>query len=374
MIRLFRNIRHQFIRQGQISKYLIYALGEILLVVLGIIIALQIDNWNENRKDKANEKALYVKILDDLVDQYYNITARISSMKSYQDVHYQVFNQINGYLSPDSNKYYNSLEWVFPYHLDITEKYADLLIDIKNDSIRNLLKSVIHNEKSVQDAYGEWNKLKVERVRPFFNKHGIHNTEGVFNDDPYTFFPGITKVKLIDYEQLRKQYGSQELNELLFDLRFKTSWIFARLKYLKGANIKLEQALIESLVKAGMKDKIKRINPKKLLLSDQNEKSIDKIIEIIKKQEGNDQTYDKSEESLNQFGYALMEVGRNEDALKIFTLNTELYPRSFNVFDSYGECLLKLGEKEKAKEAYKKSLEILPNNNNASKILDEMGY
>ena len=55
MITLFRRIRERLIASGSVTKYLLYAVGEILLVVIGILIALQVNNWNENRKD--NERA-----------------------------------------------------------------------------------------------------------------------------------------------------------------------------------------------------------------------------------------------------------------------------------------------------------------------------
>ncbi|WP_455169319.1 DUF6090 family protein [Aegicerativicinus sediminis] len=50
MTKFFRNLRRSFAMEHNTSKYLKYAIGEILLVVIGILIALQIDNWNENRK------------------------------------------------------------------------------------------------------------------------------------------------------------------------------------------------------------------------------------------------------------------------------------------------------------------------------------
>jgi hypothetical protein len=53
MIKLFRNIRKNLLNEGKTSKYFKYAIGEIILVVIGILIALQINNWNENRKEKA---------------------------------------------------------------------------------------------------------------------------------------------------------------------------------------------------------------------------------------------------------------------------------------------------------------------------------
>lgn len=50
MIKFFRHIRQPLLSENKFSKYLLYAIGEIVLVVIGIPIALQINNWNEQRK------------------------------------------------------------------------------------------------------------------------------------------------------------------------------------------------------------------------------------------------------------------------------------------------------------------------------------
>ena len=50
MIKFFRKIRQRLLTENKFSKYLLYAIGEIILVVIGILIALQINNWNEGRK------------------------------------------------------------------------------------------------------------------------------------------------------------------------------------------------------------------------------------------------------------------------------------------------------------------------------------
>jgi len=68
MIKFFRNIRKNLLNEGETSKYLKYALGEIVLVVIGILIALQLNDWNDKRKHKANEKLylenLYIDVQD----------------------------------------------------------------------------------------------------------------------------------------------------------------------------------------------------------------------------------------------------------------------------------------------------------------------
>lgn len=62
MLKFFRTIRKKLIDQDKVRKYLLYALGEILLVVIGILIALQINNWNEYRKERLQEKQLLAQL------------------------------------------------------------------------------------------------------------------------------------------------------------------------------------------------------------------------------------------------------------------------------------------------------------------------
>ena len=52
MLILLRKLKHNLFTSGEFRKYLLYALGEMVLVIIGILIALQIDNWNTARKDR----------------------------------------------------------------------------------------------------------------------------------------------------------------------------------------------------------------------------------------------------------------------------------------------------------------------------------
>lgn len=66
MLKFFRKIRQNLLSENSFSKYLLYALGEIILVVIGILIALQINNWNENRKLSQSEIVYLKGIKNDL--------------------------------------------------------------------------------------------------------------------------------------------------------------------------------------------------------------------------------------------------------------------------------------------------------------------
>jgi len=62
MIKFFRKIRQQLAYDNNVSKYTRYAIGEIILVVIGILIALQINNWNQERQFQNEEKIILKNI------------------------------------------------------------------------------------------------------------------------------------------------------------------------------------------------------------------------------------------------------------------------------------------------------------------------
>lgn len=67
MTTFFKKLRETMLKEGRIANYLLYAAGEIVLVVIGILIALQINNWNEERKARQLEGVYYCKLLEDVI-------------------------------------------------------------------------------------------------------------------------------------------------------------------------------------------------------------------------------------------------------------------------------------------------------------------
>lgn len=72
MIKLFRKIRQRMLTENKFSKYLLYAIGEIILVVIGILIALSINNWNEDRKSRKQEVKYLKNLQTDIVLEIQN--------------------------------------------------------------------------------------------------------------------------------------------------------------------------------------------------------------------------------------------------------------------------------------------------------------
>lgn len=82
MIKLFRNIRRKLLEQGKTANYLKYAIGEIILVVIGILIALQINSINQAYRDKNAEKV----VISDLKESLINTKRQFEQLSSsYQN-------------------------------------------------------------------------------------------------------------------------------------------------------------------------------------------------------------------------------------------------------------------------------------------------
>jgi hypothetical protein len=102
MIKFFRKIRQGLIAESKFSKYLLYAIGEIVLVVIGILIALQLNLNSENRKLDAERKGYYHQLLDDLNKDKAYIEETIATLDSFRldyDNYKETFKEPN--LNPD---------------------------------------------------------------------------------------------------------------------------------------------------------------------------------------------------------------------------------------------------------------------------------
>lgn len=141
MLRIFRNARQQLLQNGQTIKYFKYAIGEVFLVVIGILIALQINNWNEQQKVKSNEIGLLNTFKKSFEKDLINIDWNI---KEFRTVDYSInilikaFNEnlpfndsLNFHFLNSTARWMPSIE----QEVQATMTAADLNI-ISNDSLK----------------------------------------------------------------------------------------------------------------------------------------------------------------------------------------------------------------------------------------------
>lgn len=141
MIKFFRRIRQKLLTENKFSKYLLYAVGEIFLVVIGILIALQINNWNSNRLDREYEIKILNEILRNLETDLENINSKITLNEKFMDANSKVLRHLM-----DKTPLTDSLKFSYSFLIGhgnfqpITVGYENLKskgIDIvQNDSLR----------------------------------------------------------------------------------------------------------------------------------------------------------------------------------------------------------------------------------------------
>ena len=100
MIKFFRKIRYDLMGENKTGKYFKYAIGEIVLVVIGILIALSINNWNENRKNLVKKETL----LKALQIEFSSNLTQLDTVLYYDDI---VFKNIRRFMNLDPD---NSVE------------------------------------------------------------------------------------------------------------------------------------------------------------------------------------------------------------------------------------------------------------------------
>lgn len=164
MIKFFRQIRYNLMETGKTGKYFKYAIGEIILVVIGILIALSINNWNEARKLNVEETKALENIHRDFVKNQELLDNVMNDTKTVLEAGLEILNHTGNKKKPENensfNKWLNDIFNGTPYFpqngfLDDLLSSGKLGI-FKNVELRNLLSS--------------W-KPKVDVLTEWFNNH-----------------------------------------------------------------------------------------------------------------------------------------------------------------------------------------------------------
>lgn len=113
-----------------------------------------------------------------------------------------------------------------------------------------------------------------------------------------------------------------------------------------------------------------KLSSARRLLTAIDKQSIDEILALYQQLRTMPKTrYDFSEPELNNVGYALLDRGRHNDAIRIFEMNVRQFPSSSNAFDSLGEALYRGGRRADAAKAYERAVELDPSNVSARGML-----
>ena len=239
MIRFFSRIREKLLSENRFTRYMFYALGEIILVVIGILIALSINNWNEDRKNHQEEIQLVRNFVEDLnldLVDFQDASDELDSQLSVVD------RVIGPMLDNDQALSYESIGLI-RYSSDfrpITQRnHYQSVSNLENEYVREKLQAYFLVEDQVLDMFREYEEIIHEHVRPYLRDVGMHNLESLYEQDPNSIAGVLLHTDVLD-----EQILVQKFQQLMFERRLKTDAFKIFISELMAEN----QALSESLL------------------------------------------------------------------------------------------------------------------------------
>jgi hypothetical protein len=228
MIKFFRNIRRSHIQKNQMGKYFKYAVGEILLVVIGILIALQINNWNEQRKENIQEQAMLIRLEKEFKSNREQLLDKIEFRNNLIESCRKLLDYYDKPENAARDSILTYLATIQPPTFDPIQN--DLVSSgnieiLKDEALKQLLVNWSTDVIQLQEVERIFLRFCEQRFYPYVNEIDIQR------DMAYTFFKDVPK-NLLDPRQVKNLVpGNSKLitrttSELLIDqkLEGKIAW------------------------------------------------------------------------------------------------------------------------------------------------------
>ncbi len=180
MIQLFRKVRQRLLAEGRTGKYLKYAIGEIVLVVIGILIALQINNWNEYKKDRDEEQQILKQLTSEFQSNLQQLDEKISIRKGMINASLNLlrFNDHPEKENKDSILYYIAMTQLSPTFDPIVSDIisSDRIQLIENSLLKEKLSLWTSEIIQVMEEEAYWLNYKANGYQPFLIEKGIYRS------------------------------------------------------------------------------------------------------------------------------------------------------------------------------------------------------
>lgn len=177
MLKFFRNIRQKLLSENKIRKYLAYAVGEIFLVVIGILIALSINNWNEGRQERAQEQLILKQLKSEYENNLLQLEQKILMRNQALEACNTLLNFIDATEELDEEVLLTSLGTIGrdptfdPIKNDIIG--SEKIRMIQNDTLVRFLSNWSSEVYQVQEMELDFKKFRTEQIFPSYIRLGV---------------------------------------------------------------------------------------------------------------------------------------------------------------------------------------------------------
>ncbi len=187
MIKFFRKIRQNLLMENKTGKYFKYAIGEIVLVVIGILIALQINNWNENRKENRKAESYLVNIKEDLILDTIQINKAIDHLEFSISKATKLL-RLKSFENYKADSLINLIPNMY-YQLSINSQTFDKLINsgvtelTNHTEIFDLINIYYTKQKNVFQSIRDWDMEETKKDNDKIYSSSLFEIHSTNNDD-----------------------------------------------------------------------------------------------------------------------------------------------------------------------------------------------
>lgn len=242
MLFLLRKIRKKLMKKNRFTTYLLYAIGEIVLVVIGILIAVSLNNWNQLRIAKEKEKVLLVDFGTAIEKDSLAYQTSIQLMHLIFREYETLYKIHKGTLPADSLKNADIIRRIVGGRVVSLSNYSNIVSEILDPKIKMTILDyydLLNRQVGLQSNY---NNFVEERMRPFLAKQQLLNY-GYHHQNLDTSELSGRKEGLIDVPRLLEKVAEKEVQQMLFEGTTKSQYLFGIETRLEDQRKKLRQEI-----------------------------------------------------------------------------------------------------------------------------------
>lgn len=225
MLRFFRTLRRKFLEESHIRKYIWYALGEIMLVMIGILLALQVNNWNEERRllDSAED---HLELLEsNLYDDHQKLISLRAEIETSLKSSVNLMERYKRNLNADIDSImFEMTQLIFEFNFKADKSALDILVNsgelgVLPDQIRELVSRYYNGVEYIEERdeiantfiKNQYEMVMLNDYASFWTSQNSHPALAIYDDDK-------RPIKPIDPNLI---LGDKRLETMIFARNFQ---------------------------------------------------------------------------------------------------------------------------------------------------------
>lgn len=182
MLKFFRKIRQNLLAEGKTVNYLKYAVGEIVLVVIGILIALSINNWNEERTVQIGQKSLLINLYENLAADSVLLEQNKEKLLKIIETHKQLYAYRKGLIPDTAIVNPESIRGSIRIYSITKSNNPEIAIKVFNETLKERIREYYKLLTFLENSYTQYDDVVKQSIRPYLAQNLVLNPDYVIDN------------------------------------------------------------------------------------------------------------------------------------------------------------------------------------------------